>query len=123
MALMKCNECGTEVSDKAAVCMRCGAPVAAAPEPTNAIPVTVTKSKVFKWWLWIPLGLIATPFVVGSMLPDTPERREKQSRREAISACWEEQKRKSLDPSLQRFIAGACEKMESDFRQKFHLNP
>lgn len=28
MTLIKCSECGTEISDKAAACVRCGAPVA-----------------------------------------------------------------------------------------------
>ena len=27
MALIKCRECGTEISDKAASCVKCGAPV------------------------------------------------------------------------------------------------
>ena len=27
MALIKCNECGKEVSDKASVCMNCGSPI------------------------------------------------------------------------------------------------
>lgn len=27
MALMKCSECGTEISDKAKTCVKCGAPV------------------------------------------------------------------------------------------------
>lgn len=27
MALIKCNECGETVSDKASVCMKCGNPV------------------------------------------------------------------------------------------------
>lgn len=27
MALIKCPECGTEVSDRAAVCVRCGCPI------------------------------------------------------------------------------------------------
>lgn len=29
MALIKCGECGNEVSDKAAACPKCGAPIAA----------------------------------------------------------------------------------------------
>jgi hypothetical protein len=37
--------------------------------------------------------------------------------------CWQEQKRKSLSPDLGRFVAGACEKMEADFRAKHHREP
>lgn len=48
MALVKCSECGREVSDKAAACPQCGAPVAAraaspapppAPPPPTVAPV------------------------------------------------------------------------------------
>lgn len=41
MALIKCKECGGEVSTKAKACPKCGA-----------------KVPRFKWWLWLPLGLI-----------------------------------------------------------------
>lgn len=34
MALVKCSECGNDVSDQAAACPKCGAPVARAPSPT-----------------------------------------------------------------------------------------
>jgi predicted membrane channel-forming protein YqfA (hemolysin III family) len=39
MALIKCSECGTEISDKAAVCVKCGAPTAAAPAGGSIIEV------------------------------------------------------------------------------------
>ena len=32
MALIKCSECGNQVSDKATACPNCGAPVAAGPQ-------------------------------------------------------------------------------------------
>lgn len=35
MALIKCGECGKEVSDKAALCPGCGAPTAATPASTS----------------------------------------------------------------------------------------
>jgi hypothetical protein len=34
MALVSCGECGREVSDKAAACVGCGAPIGAAPVRT-----------------------------------------------------------------------------------------
>ncbi|KTG17751.1 MULTISPECIES: zinc ribbon domain-containing protein [unclassified Guyparkeria] len=37
MAMMECPECGKEVSDKAAACPNCGAPIAA-PPPKAARP-------------------------------------------------------------------------------------
>lgn len=33
MALITCPECGNQVSDKAAACPKCGAPIAAPPKP------------------------------------------------------------------------------------------
>lgn len=42
MALIKCEECQAEISDQARRCPQCGAKV----------PHT-------KWWLWIPLALVA----------------------------------------------------------------
>lgn len=46
MALIACGECGRAVSDKAAACVGCGAPLSAsssidlAPKPTKAVPPT-----------------------------------------------------------------------------------
>lgn len=48
---------------------------------------------------------------------------EKATARRAIDLCWENQRRKSLTPSEARFIAGTCEKMESDFRQRWGHAP
>lgn len=48
---------------------------------------------------------------------------EKGSARRAISLCWEDQKKASLPPAQARFIAGACERMEADFRQKYNASP
>lgn len=48
---------------------------------------------------------------------------EKATARRAIDLCWEDQRRKSLPPDQARFIAGACEKMESNFRQRFGHSP
>lgn len=44
MALIKCPDCGTEVSDRAPSCPKCGAPIAAAAETTAAgAPLTTTQ--------------------------------------------------------------------------------
>lgn len=37
MALIKCSECGNEVSDKAASCPKCGNPVAATSEKPERV--------------------------------------------------------------------------------------
>jgi len=117
MALIKCGECGRDVSDKAAACPHCGAPTVA-----MAAAIKDPRKEVSNWWLIvvIPIGLFALLMIIGS-LSGPPD--EKSSKRRAISLCWDDQKRKSLSPGTQQFIAGACEKMESDFRQKYGVNP
>lgn len=108
MALQPCAECGVQLSDKAAACPQCGA---APKKPT-------------KWWLWVPLiSIVGILFVIMIAVGSTPEAKERAHDRDVIEFCWKEQKRPSLDPSAARFMAGACEKMESDFRQKHGIDP
>ena len=51
MALIACSECGRAISDKAAVCIGCGAPLALSvhvdvmPEPSNGPPPTRAQIK------------------------------------------------------------------------------
>ena len=116
MALIACAECGKEISDKAAACPHCGAPVAAV---AQAEPPTEKKSGP-KLWLWIPLGLVAAFFLFGAVLPKD----EAKSRaRQVISLCWSDQAKKSNTPGEARFIAGACEKLEADFLAKYKHRP
>lgn len=60
MALIKCPECSTQVSDKAASCPSCGCPIAepvpSSPPPSNAAPATVTVAK--SRGTYIILGLL-----------------------------------------------------------------
>ena len=56
MALIKCPECGNQTSDQANFCTNCG-----------------WKPPKFKWWLWIPLGLVGlilAMVVIGSLEPE-----------------------------------------------------
>lgn len=43
MALIKCPECGKEISDKAAACPNCGAPIAAG----KTVPVRIWRERKF----------------------------------------------------------------------------
>jgi len=109
MALQPCAECGVNVSDKASACPQCGAP-----------PI---KPKKTKWWLWIPLGLIAAFFIFAMIIGSSPEAQQRQEERISIELCWRSQKDPAFEGSTQQFIAGACKKMEADFRAKHGLNP
>lgn len=77
---------------------------------------------IAKIFLWALGGL--TLFVLWAVMrTPSPEEEAKSRLRRAIDLCWEEQSRKSLPPEQARFIAGACEKMESDFRSTYRVNP
>lgn len=54
--MMSCRECGKELSDLAKVCPHCGAP-------------NRDRVKPFKWWLWVPLGLVAAFLGFGALQP------------------------------------------------------
>lgn len=125
MALISCSECRKEISNKAATCPQCGAPVESA-EPVvkrTEEESKQEKSSVWKWLLGVPVGAFVLMMVIGSCAGNTPDGKAKQASRDAISFCWSEQARKSLDPGAARFAAGTCEKMESDYRAKWGRNP
>lgn len=131
MALIACSECQKEVSDKAATCPHCGAPIQtkapARPRGTyyDDLPATAAAapapakqgSGLWKWLLGVPVGAIALLMVIGSCAGSTPEGRDRSNKRAAIDLCWQEQSKKSNDPATAQFIAGTCEKMEADARR------
>lgn len=108
MALTACKECGNEISTKAKACPKCGA-----------------KVPRFKWWLWIPLGLIFFFFLIGLTANSRGggASSEVDRARQVISLCWADYESKSLDPPTKRFAAAACERLENEFRQKYGRNP
>ena len=75
---------------------------------------------MWKWILGVPAGLFVLLMIVGSFSSGGGE---SGSARRAIDHCWSEQSRKSLAPSEARFIAGACEKMERDYKDKYGRAP
>ncbi|WP_315125244.1 zinc-ribbon domain-containing protein [Comamonas antarctica] len=124
MALISCGECGREVSDKAAACPHCGAPVGSSEAVTSrsASEAQPKKTSRWRWVIGVPVGAFILLMIIGSCA-DTPEARERQSSREAIDFCWSEQAKKSNSSGASRFIAGACEKMEDDYLRKWGHRP
>lgn len=133
-----CPACGSSVSMSAGSCQKCKAifsddgwkPVAGAGsiDPVANVPAGKTgiekeKSSVWKWLVGVPVGGFILMMIVGSCAGNSPEGKERQASRDAISYCWGQQSKKSLDPSAARFAASACEKMESDYRAKWGRNP
>lgn len=115
MALVPCSECGAQISTAAAACPKCGAP--ASKEPPLA------KKGGSYWWLWIPVIAFAAFMTLGWSESRKPGAEEKSRLRRSIDLCWDEQKRKSLDPGTARFVASTCEMMENDFRAKYGHAP
>ena len=109
MALIACPECNAQVSNQAKACPSCG-----------ATPPKPRKSRAL---LYALLGLPIIFLAWGFSLSSDPYAEAKYQARESISTCWNEQKRQSMTPSEARFIAGACEKMERDFRTKYGHSP
>lgn len=75
---------------------------------------------MWKWIVGVPVGLFILMMIIGSLSPGSSE---SGSARRAIDNCWSEQQRKSLPPDQARFIAGACEKMEGDYKKKYGHAP
>ena len=57
MALVKCGECGKDISDKAIACPNCGAPVATG-APVRRAPVLVPPRRKTSKWAYVGLVLI-----------------------------------------------------------------
>lgn len=53
----------------------------------------------------------------------SPESEAKARARRTIETCWDNQEKKSNTPDMARMIAGACEKLEDDFRARFSAEP
>lgn len=59
----------------------------------------------------------------GLVASNSPEGQAKIRERDKIAFCWKEQERKSLGDAEKRFIAGACERLEAEFQQRYNDRP
>jgi hypothetical protein len=78
MALISCSECRGQVSDKAAACPHCGAPVTFVAVEPQPVPVQIVKPKSnLIWWvLGTPVALFAVFLVIGARTnPNSPSLR------------------------------------------------
>ena len=76
MALIACSECGRAVSDKAAVCIGCGAPLTTSSSPidlvakrSNAPPPT---REQIKRRAWLSLSILALGLIWAVLLEHRP---------------------------------------------------
>ncbi|HEL3748651.1 TPA: zinc ribbon domain-containing protein [Stenotrophomonas maltophilia] len=138
MALIECAECGNQVSDKAAACPRCGAPVNAAPTikahiPPPARAVTFTPMTVGAIILAVVAVFSLALFVRGfqrsngawSQSQDTANEQAKDRR--TIEFCEERYKEMNADrqytPDMLQFHAKACSQLREDFQTRWGRAP
>jgi DNA-directed RNA polymerase subunit RPC12/RpoP len=72
MAMVKCGECGAEVSSKAPACVKCGAPIAAESQAAGAALTTTqgTSKKLKALTLLAWVMIIAGVVMFSTALPD-----------------------------------------------------
>ena len=66
MALIACSDCGAQISEQAAACIKCGRPMAA--PPTAAPTVQTIEQPGKQWKLLQALGSIALVLGMGSCM-------------------------------------------------------
>ena len=71
MALVKCGECGNDISEKAPSCPKCGAPTSSASAPTApASPPAPQKKRGTRLWAWVILAILILGGAYALMSPD-----------------------------------------------------
>jgi len=123
MVVVICRNCGTKVSQTATSCVKCGAP------PTRF------KTRDRALGLMVVGGIVGGVLLIGAVSSRlNPEQAAAEAAAKArsdayydakrlaervIDECWAQQERRSFSPDTQRFVAGACEMGEEDYRQKY----
>jgi hypothetical protein len=107
MAITTCIECEGEISKRAAVCPKCG------------------DKQPFPWaLLLVSVGVLVLAFLgFGAVVGNSPKDKERSADRRRIDMCWDDQKKKSLDPQAARFVAETCESLEYEFVRKHGHRP
>jgi len=68
-------------------------------------------------------GLVALLAFLSYIVWFPPKKTAIDYDRDAITLCWQEYKRKSLDPNTKRLIAKLCEDRESPFLKTYNAKP
>lgn len=71
----------------------------------------------------IVLAALFILFTLVAALTYSPKDKAMSDDRIGIKVCWDGQSKKSLTPEQARFIASACEEMETKFRAKYGVTP
>ncbi len=131
MALIKCTECGREVSDRAAACPGCGAPPKSTVTTQGAAGTGKGTSRTQA--LLIVGAIVAVP-VVWALFFDKPKSQEEIAAREQritdgmrVEQCedrYEEMnKDRQYTPDVLRIHSMACRKLREDYKAKWGRDP
>jgi RNA polymerase subunit RPABC4/transcription elongation factor Spt4 len=127
MSLISCKECSGQVSDSAATCPHCGAPVLATKESGQRIGVAATvqpekKGGVWKWVIGVPVVLFIFMMLMSGS--DKAKYPGKSQDRAVYETCMDSLKADDRARGGNgAFIAGACEKIRNDYIQKYGTTP
>ena len=125
MALINCGECGKSVSDKAAACPHCGAPVKPAPGASPGVaPASAGAEKAGGWvplWILVPLGLVVA-FLIFGVVSHDPQRSSDRAAYELCKADMEKAERRGQGGRAD-FVEGACQLMRQRFIEKHGAAP
>lgn len=145
MALMECSECGRQISDKAAACPGCGAPVESQPmagQPaaeTPAAEAAVPAVNNNRTWIYVVAALsVATVGWLALVLSAGGDPRaaaatgsklnsEQKQQARSIAFCEERYKEMNADrqytPEMLRFHSMTCQKMRAAYRNRWGRDP
>lgn len=125
--LIKCGECGKDISDKAAACPSCGAPMAASVGgvPTGGVASEPVAAKsgggAWKWVVGVPVLLVVLFLGFGATRPVDPERERAKAVYEGCKDQLASTDRARLDTA--RTLAAICDGYRADYIRKYQRNP
>lgn len=102
------------------------APAASANRSDPAKPPTPPKppkSRIVPWLIGLPVAFFAVLMLAGQLL-STPEGEARWVERETIKICRKETARPEAERKTQQFESVQdCDRLESDFKQRYGENP
>lgn len=84
----------------------------------------VKKPKLVFWIIGLPVAFFAL-LMLGSQIVFyfSPQKENQWVERETIRLCWKEREKGPKENTPAQFTEGQCEKLEFDFKSKWHENP